>query len=477
MTFLPHTVPAPRRRGGRSRCLLAAVLACGVLGTPPLRAQMRPVAIQDATLLVGTGQTIEHGTVLFGDGKITAVGQDVKPSFLARKIAGQGKYVTPGLIDAGSALGLRFQSGANAATAQAADAFDRYAEDDIRAAWRDGVTAVCLPARTGSGVGGVGAVLRLLPRGDSADLVLKKEVALCAGLGLDGRPGPLARVRIAEDLRRRFQLAKEYREAWDDYADSLKEYEEKLAERAKKEAAGKEKPTTNQAAGDKKPGEQKSPEEAKGDKKDEQKDELKKPAEPAKDRNAEMLLRVLDGGLRLWVEVHDPAEIANVLDLAEQYNVALIVEGATGAHLLAARLARMQVPVVLSEPPTPLAYLAGPERYARPDDVAILQKAGVQVYFGSGRLDSPTASPQLAVRAARAVGYGLDANAALLAMTGGAARLLGVDKEIGRLESGLQADLVVWSDHPLAPNAQVERVFVGGHEVFRADGHEPEGEE
>lgn len=182
------------------------------------------------------GQTIAHGTILFGDGKITAVGKDVKPSFLTWKIAGQGKYVTPGLIDAGGALGLRFQSSANAAAARAADAFDPYAEDEIRAAWRDGVTTVCLPARTGSGVG---AVLRLLPRGDSADLVLKKEVALCAGLGLHGRPGSLARVRIAEDLRRRFQLAKEYREAWDDYADSLKEYEEKLAERAKKEAAGK----------------------------------------------------------------------------------------------------------------------------------------------------------------------------------------------------------------------------------------------
>jgi imidazolonepropionase-like amidohydrolase len=438
---------------------------------------MRPVAIQDATLLIGTGQSIEHGTVLFQDGKITAAGADAKPSFLARKIAAQGKYVTPGLIDVGSAVGLHLQFGANAATARAADAFDRYAEDEIRAAWRDGVTAVCLPARTGNGVGGVGALIRLLPRDASEDGVLKNEVALCAAIGLDGRPGPLARVRIAEDLRRRFQAAREYREAREDYAESLKEYEEKLAERAKKEAAAKDKPTTNKATAEKKSGEQRRPEEGKGDKKEELKDELKKPAEPAKDRNAEVLLRVLDGELRLWVETHDPAEIANVLDLAEQLNVALVIEGGTGAHLLADRLARLQVPVVLSAPPAPLAYVAGPERYANPADAAVLKKAGVQVYFGSGRLAAPTAAPQLALRAARAVGYGFDAGAALVAMTAGAARFLGVEKEIGRLESGLQADLVVWSDHPLAPGAQAERVFVGGREVYRASGGDQEGNE
>jgi imidazolonepropionase-like amidohydrolase len=465
MTTFAALTPADPRRRGRFIPLLVTALACALPGAAPLAAQMRPVAIQDATLLVGTGATIEHGTVLFQDGKLTAVGPDAKPSLLARKLAGQGKYVTPGLIDAASGVALRFQFGTNAATAHAADAFDPYADDDIRAAWRDGVTAVYLPARTATGVGGIGCVIRLLPRGDSGERVLKKEVALCAGVGLEGWPGPLLRVRMTEDLRRRFQAAKEYRESWDDYTDSLKEYEEKLAERAKKEAANKDKPTTTKAASaEQKPGE-------------EPKDELKKPAEPAKDRNAEMLLRILDGELRLWVEADAPAELANVLDLAQQFNVALIIEGATGAHLLASRLAEMQVPVVLTAPPARLAYMPGAERYAQPDDAAILQKAGVQVYFGSGRLNAPTASPQLALRAARAVGYGLDPQAALVALTSGAARLLGVDKEIGRLESGLQADLVVWSDHPLAPGAQVERVFVAGHEVFHTDNRPAEGEE
>jgi imidazolonepropionase-like amidohydrolase len=445
-----------------------AALACCAWGALPLGAQMRPVAIQDATLLVGDGQTIEHGTVLFADGKITAAANDAQPSVLARKLAAQGKYVTPGLIDAGSSVGLRFLFGASSGTARAVDAFDRFAEDELRAAWRDGVTAVYLPARTSGGVGGVGAVVRLLLRGEPEEVVLRKEVALCAGLGLDDRPGPLARVRIETDLRRRFQLAKEYREAWEDYADSVKEYEEKLAERAKKPGAGSRPTTDPSQALD-----AKNAEAAKGGRNE----ELKKPPEPAKDRSAEMLLRVLDGELRLWVEANDPAEIAAVLDLAEEFNIAVVIEGATGAYLLAERLAAAQVPVVLSERPAPLGYVGGVDRYARPDDAAILHKAGVAIYFGSGRLEAPTAAPELALRAARAVGCGLDPDTALTALTAGAAKLLGVDKMVGRLKSGLRADLVVWSDHPFAPGAVVERVFIAGREVYRAEGRETEGGE
>jgi imidazolonepropionase-like amidohydrolase len=43
-----------------------------------------------------------------------------------------------------------------------------------------------------------------------------------------------------------------------------------------------------------------------------------------------------------------------------------------------------------------------------------------------------------------------------------------VEQQIGRLKKGLRGDVVVWSDHPFAPGARVERVFVGGREVYRA---------
>jgi imidazolonepropionase-like amidohydrolase len=135
------------------------------------------------------------------------------------------------------------------------------------------------------------------------------------------------------------------------------------------------------------------------------------------------------------------------------------------------------VPVVLSAPPAPLAFVPGPARYDRPDAAAVLQRAGVSVYFGSGVLPSPDAAPHLALRVAEVVGHGFDPQLALERLTAGAARLAGVEKETGRLAPGLRADLVIWSDHPFAPGARVERVFIGGQEVYHVDGEETEGTE
>jgi len=389
--------------------------------------------------------------------------------------------VTPGLIDTHSTLALRFAMGAKQATARAVDAFDRYAEDEIRAAWREGVTTMYLPARTANGVGGFGCVVRLQPGDNPDEVVLAEKAALSAVIGAGRDQGPLARVKAAAELRQQFRAAKEYREAWEEYEEEVKEYEKKLAERAKKQSDGEEKPAKKNRDKDGKGAtapDEKKPDEAKRGKKDEKKkDELKKPAEPKKDRNAEVLLRVIDGELRLRVEAHHPADILNVLEIAEEYDAAVIVEGASGAHLVADRLAELEVPVVLSAAPAPVAYVGDTRRYVRPDAAAVLHQAGVNVYFGSGTMSSTAAAPQLVLRASRAVGHGLDADAALEALTYGAARLLGVEKEIGRVRSGFKADLVVWSDHPFAPGARVERVFVGGTEVYRSDAEQQEPEE
>ena len=454
-----------------------AALAFWLAMAVPLAAQVRPLAIKGATILTGDGTTIEGGTVVIQGGKISAVGRKVDVSFMAQTLKAKGKYITPGLIDAHSTLGLGSAVGGGQATATAADAFDRYAVDDIRAALQQGVTAVYLPARGGDGVRGLGAAVRLIPRGAPDQVVLNDKVALCISLGVDGGQGPLARAKVVQELRRRFQEAKNYREAREDYEESVKEYEQKLAERVKKDNAAADKSTSKKSGENKKdtaPAEEKKPDQGQG--KDAKKDELQKPAEPAKDRNAEMLLKVLDGELRLRVEAHEPADILNALQIAEEFNLSLILEGGTGAHLVAERLAALKVPVVLSGGPAAMAFDPGPNRYAQADAAAILQRAGVDVYFGSGAV-LPDAAPHLALRVARAVGSGWDAEAALTRITSDAAKLLGVEKEIGRLAPGLQADVVIWSDHPLAPGARVERVFVGGQEVYRAEHESQVGDE
>lgn len=459
-------------RGGGFFVLRGLILLAGWVGViPPAAAQMRPVAIQDATLITGTGDVVTRGTLVLQDGKITALGTDVKPPFLSRRIPAAGKYVTPGLIDVWSTLALRWEPALGQPLAQAADAFDRYAEYELRAAWSAGITAAYLPARAASGFSGLGAVVRLVPPGASDGVVAKPEAALCAALGVVEGEGPLARVKIMEEMQRRFQAAKDYREACNDYEDALKEYELKLAERAKAGTVSASKPAVGKPTGNK------AAESKKSDDGEEKKDELKKPAQPENDRVAKALLRVIDGDLRFRVTAQSPADILNAVELADQFNLALVIEGGAGAALVADELARHQVPVVLTAAPPPMAFTGGVEREARADTPAALQEAGVPVYFGSGVLPTPDAAPNLALRVASAIGHGFRADDALAAITSRAARFLGLEKELGRLEPGLRADVVVWSAHPLSPGARVEIVFVGGREVYRADRAPPEQEQ
>lgn len=483
--LMRHVFPRAVLASGPRGCATSLLVGLSVLCVcQSARAQIRPIVIQNATILTGDGRTLEHGSVMLSGGKITAVGTNVEASFLARKINAEKKFVTPGLIDLHSTIGLALDNGVGGgmATAHAADAFNRFAADDIKAALRQGITTVYLPARSGAGVGGLGAVVSLLPESDPNIVILKRDAALSATVDGLGRMGPVQRVKSITELRRLFRAAKEYREAWEDYADDLKEYEEKLAKAAKdapaEGKAGETKPAPN--AKHSKAGEGDKPEKDADKKKDEKKDdkdkkdELKKPNAPPVDRNLATILKALDGELHVRIEADAANDILNALEFAGEYRLALILEGGAAASRVAPRLAAAHVPVILSGQPDSLAYAPGPDEDADPAAAAILAKAGVDVYFGTGVVP-PGATPRLTLEVARAVGHGFDPHRALSAVTSKAADLLGLD-DLGRVATGKRADLVIWSGDPFAPTSTVERVIIGGSEVYVADGDSSEGQ-
>ncbi len=454
-------------------------------------------------------------------GKIVSIGKKIDVPLLARKLSGRGKWVTPGLIDVWSRLGARLEDGAGDVLADAADVFDPYARWEIEAALAQGVTAVYLPASARDGVGGVGAVVRLSPD-PSSDRVVTSRAALHIALGNDPTQRPLQRVRSAMQIRKAFQDAQDYRTAREDYAADLEDYEKKLKERAGAKTDGEERPTggaghpgraadvagalddgaltadgatavaADEPAADNptdptqprprgrrrtppSPEELRRLEQLRGDGgggKPEATDDLKKPEEPPRDRRKELLVKALDGDLPVRVEAHRPEDILNALDIAAAFNLRLIVEGATGAHLVAAKLAQREVSVVLGAPATSMLFQGGPRRFEVPDDARRLSDAGVAVFLGSG---DGGETPCLALHAALRVARGAEADACLRAITADAATLLGVESRIGRLEAGMSADFVVWSDHPFSPGARVERVFIEGVEVYTAPA--PGGEE
>ena len=461
--------------------------------------------IQDAHVIVGDGGEVQETSITMRGDKIMSIG--AAPSgpmaLLAKKIPAEGKYVTPGLIDVWSELAVRGAARGGAPSALAVDNFDGFAESEMRSALRNGVTAIYVPASGGDGNNGLGAVVRLLPGGSAEEIVISARAALGARLGTDASSGPLARVQASEAQRKAWGEAQDYREALDEYEEDLKEYEKELKKyverwekgevkiekeggEAKPDSDGggaeeesprpqrrRRRPPADFAEGD----EQKEP--ASDDAKDAEKDEdgkkskkdkpPEKPKRPARDPDKEILLEAIEGKLRWRVETYRPADVLNALAIAEEFNLALVLEGATGAHRFADKIAAAGAKVILDTRAPNVMYEGGLQRDRDADALAALNAAGVEVHFGAGpSYGGSTATPQLIVRAAQAVAQGLDENVALRRITGDAAELLGVGEDVGRVATGMSADLVVWSDHPFAPGAYVERVFVAGKEVYRA---------
>jgi imidazolonepropionase-like amidohydrolase len=171
----------------------------------------------------------------------------------------------------------------------------------------------------------------------------------------------------------------------------------------------------------------------------------KYPKAPDRDPVKETLLKVLDGTLPLRITVRRPDEIRAALAAAREKKVpALVIDDALGAGAVASELADAAVPVVL----TGLFPVALPESYEKlqPFDAPkTLQDKGVPFAIASG---SGRRARALPLMAAAAVGHGLSPDAALRAITLTPAEILGVQKDVGSLQAGKLADLVV-CDRPI----------------------------
>jgi len=471
MTVRCQTLPA--RNPGHSINVAIGLVIC-VFGSmlPQLAAAQllqRSVAFQGARIITMDGAVIDNGTLLLKGEKIIAVGPQVDLPALAKKIDAQGMTITPGLVDAFSALGRATASGSGPANPmrRAEDAFDRYDTASFEEALRHGVTAVYLSPSGPAGICGTGAVLRLTgsPGNGPMGGVLRSEAALCVDLDSDGRP--LARLKTLGAVRKQFRDALAYRRSLETYEKDLAEYTKKLkvqTEKNKKKSPPKGKPTLPGAGEDEK---KKEPPEKKPVAKPGDPAKPQKPRRPTHKPTLEVVLRALDRKMPVRVLAHQSSDILNALDLAEAFSVDLILEGATEAYLVADRIAAAKVPVILGRMdrnglPSNDVYRRAIRRHG-----AALDDAGVSWIVGSGA-DDPHRARFVAWNAQLATAHA-DRRDPLQLVTAESAEALGVARHIGRLRPGNLADLVLWSEDPLDPTAQVRKVYVGGRLVYQSD--------
>jgi imidazolonepropionase-like amidohydrolase len=389
------------------------VLVLGSLA--PARAQT--IAITNARIHTMTGAAIERGTVVVVDGRIQAVGVSVAVPSGARVIDAAGKTVTPGLFDSSTALGI-VEIGQVAGTADASTTMGR-----VTAAFNvaDGLNpfstlipitrvagitrAVVSPQPGSSLIAGQGIVIDLGSE-RASEMVRRNPVAMYAVLGERGAAlAGGARGAALLVLREALQDAR-------DYAENRRAFEE---DRRRAYALSR--------------------------------------------LDLEALGPVVRGELPLVIEAHRASDLLAALRLAREFNLRLILSGATEAWMVASEIAQARVPVVIN----PMQNLPAFESLGITlENAARLHAAGVTIAFGSFESHNARNLKQLA---GNAVAHGLPHDAALRAMTIDPARIWGIDAAYGTIEPGKEADLVIWSGDPLELTTQVEQVFIRGREM------------
>lgn len=408
--------------------LSAFTVADRSLAIPANIEESRRIAIHGGTVFTMTGEPIEGGTVLVEDGTITRVGRGISTPRGYAAIDAEGFVVMPGLVSPRSHVGIgsnwRRQSHIDETSKPMVPALEVIHAVEPHApqfshARELGVTTALVTPGDRNVIGGQGSVLKM--SGVVVDeMVVSENAVMVVGLGSSSKresKSPMTRMGVAALLRQELVKAQEYQR--------------------KVEAH------------------------------DEQDDPLKR------DLDMEALLPVLRGETPVLVHAERRDDIYTALRIADEFNLRIILDGATDAYKLADEIGSREIPVIVENMFRGVGAIE--DQGFDPKMPAILADAGVRVAFrpriNSGWYTPGSASPggDMLEIAAFAVKNGMDPDAALRSVTIEAARIIGMDDRVGSIERGKDADLLILRGHPFQTLAVPEAVFVDGELVYRRD--------
>lgn len=392
-----------------------------------------PTALVGATIFTGTGQKIDNGTVLIRDGKIESVGGNISVPADYDRVDAKGKWITPGIIDAHSHLGVYPQPRVNAVsdgneatnpnTAQVWAEHSVWPQDEgFNAVRRGGVTSMLILPGSANLFGGRSVTLKNVPaitmqamKFPGAPYGLKmacgenpKRVYGSKGGAPSTRMGNVAGYRAA------WLEAAQYAQKWDAYRAS----------------------------------------EGKGD-------------APARDLKLDTLVGVLKGEILVQNHCYRADEMAVMIDIAKEfgYKISAFHHGSEG-YKVADLLAREGICV---------ATWAGWWGFkieaidGVAENAALVHAAGGCAVIHS---DDPILSQRLnqeaaaALAAGRKIGLTISEADAIKWITANPAKMLGILDKTGTLENGKMADVVIWSANPLSVYALAEKVFIDGAVIY-----------
>ncbi len=393
----------------------------------------RPTAIVGATVLTADRRQIQNGVVVFGDGRIIAVGgpETAIPAGYD-VIDGKGKYVTPGIIDAHSHLGV-YPSPGVSARSDGNEATD----PNTAQVWSEHSVWPHDPGFHRARAGGV-TTLQILP--GSANLFGGRSVALrnvpsntMQGMKFPGAPYGL-KMACGENPKRVYGGKGRspstamgnvfgYRKAWIDAAEYRRKWDDYNAKRDKGEKADA----------------------------------------PKRDLQMETLAGVLRGEILVQNHCYRGDEMAVMLDVAKEFGYRITMfHHAVEAYKVGPLLKENDVCFATwaSWAAFKMESLDGIEANA-----AIAWKAGACTVIHS---DDDTITQHLNQEAAIAmasgnrIGFGITDADAIAWITANPAKAMGIGDQTGSLTVGKRADVVLWTGNPFSVYSQAEKVFIDG---------------
>ncbi|MBK9978838.1 MAG: amidohydrolase family protein [Gemmatimonadetes bacterium] len=434
----PVPAPAPRPALTAADSTPKVSPGAGALSLPnadPFPSTYRPFAvrttvIRNATIMTAAGPTLRGASILLRDGKITAVGMNLDVPSDATVIDGTGKFVTPGIIDTHTHLGVYPAPGVEALSdgneATSPSTPNVWAEHSIYAqdpqfprALASGVTTVQVLPGSANLIGGRGVTLKVVPsrtvRGmkfPGAKYGLKHACGENPKRVYANR-GPSTRMGNVAGWRAQYLQAEQYRRRWDRW----------LADR--------------------------------------------KGEPPARDLNMETLAEVLRGNILVQWHCYTANDMEGAMEVADEFGFQIrSFHHGVEAYKLADLLAQKGISASLwsdwggfkveamdgVRANIALVHAAGARAIVHSDDASGMQ-----------RLNQDAAK---SIAEARTLGIDISEDEAIRWLTANPAWALGLEDRVGTLEPGKNADVVLWSGTPFSIYSRAEKVWIDGAMLY-----------